>query len=89
MFSNKLNYVNVLQKDLDAASPDIVKLGLLSELGSDAATITEQPALLCFAHKLLQEWFGAYYIAKCQKGSNSKKVKKKFIVNSIIIEQMI
>ena len=52
------------QEDIDAASEDIMKLGLLSVSGSDSMSITELPAFVNFGHKLLQEWFGAYFIEK-------------------------
>ena len=52
------------QEDIDAASEDIMKLGLLSVSGSDALSITELPVFVSFGHKLLQEWCGAYFIEK-------------------------
>ena len=47
-----------LQKDLQNECPDIMKLGLLHEVGVRKATARKQPAYLSYEHKSLQE-FGA------------------------------
>ena len=52
-----------------------MKLGLLSESGQNVARIREQPTYVSFGHKLLQEWAGAYYIARCLERTTVIKVK--------------
>ena len=51
-----------------------MKLGLLSESGQNAARIREQPTYVSFGHKLLQEWAGAYYVARCLERTTDVKV---------------
>ena len=51
-----------------------MKLGLLSESGQNVARIREQPTYVSFGHKLLQEWAGAYYIARCLERTTDIKV---------------
>ncbi len=52
-----------LQKDVEAESAEILKLGLL--FGEDIQATTEDfPAVLSFQHKLLQEYCAAIYIAE-------------------------
>ena len=64
-------YLTHLQENLD---PDIMKLGLLSESGQNVATIREPLTFVSFGHKLLQEWAGAYYIARCLERTTDIKV---------------
>ena len=73
----------VLQEEIDAASEDIMKLGLLSVSGSDSMSITELPTFVSYGHKLLQEWCGAYFIEKnLQKVSDSNLCPCDFLLQS-------
>ena len=47
-----------------AKDPDLLKLGLLYEVGVDAATVQEPETLLSFQHKSLQEFAGSKHLAK-------------------------
>ena len=51
-----------------------MKLGLLTESGQKVASIKEQATYVSFGHKLLQEWAGAYYIARCLERTTDIKV---------------
>ena len=53
-----------LQEELMAKDPDLLKLGLLYEVGVDAATVQEPETLLSFQHKSLQEFAGSKHLAK-------------------------
>ena len=53
-----------MQDELEAKDPDLLKLGLLYEVGVDAATVQEPEALLSFQHKSLQEFAGSKHLAK-------------------------
>ena len=49
---------------MEAKDPDLLKLGLLYEVGVDAATVQEPETLLSFQHKSLQEFAGSKHLAK-------------------------
>ena len=49
---------------MEAKDPDLLKLGLLYEVGVDAATVQEPETLLSFQHKSLQEFTGSKHLAK-------------------------
>ena len=53
-----------LKDDLEAKDPDLLKLGLVYEVGVDAATVQEPETLLSFQHKSLQEFAGSKHLAK-------------------------
>ena len=53
-----------MKDELEAKDPDLLKLGLLYEMGVDAATVQEPETLLSFQHKSLQELTGSKHLAK-------------------------
>ena len=53
-----------MKDDLEAKDPDLLKLGLLYEVGVDAATVQEPETLLSFQHKSLQEFASSKHLAK-------------------------
>ena len=53
-----------LKDELKAKNPDLLKLGLLYEVGVDAATVLEPEILLSFQHKSLQEFSCSKHLAK-------------------------
>ena len=53
-----------MQDELKAIDPDLLKLGLLYEVGVDAATVQEPETLLSFQHKSLQDFAGSKHLAK-------------------------
>ena len=53
-----------LKDELKAKDPDLLKLGLLYEVGVDAATVQEPETLLSFQHKSLQEFASSKPLAK-------------------------
>ena len=55
-------------------NPDVIKLGLLSKSGQNVARIKEQATYVSFGHKLLQEWAGAFYVARCLERTTDVKV---------------
>ncbi len=56
-------FISILQKDILAESPEILKLGLL--FGEDVdATTTDLPEVLSFQHKLIQEYLAAIFITE-------------------------
>ena len=57
-------YSLLLQNELVVKDPDLLKLGLLYEVGVDAATVQEPETLLSFQHKSLQEFAGSKHLAK-------------------------
>ena len=58
------NHLFYLKDELEAKDPDLLKLGLLYEVGVDAATVQEPETLLSFQHKSLQEFAGSKHLAK-------------------------
>ena len=44
--------------------PDLLKLGLLYEVGVDTATVTDHLTFLSFQHKSLQEFASSKHLAK-------------------------
>ena len=53
-----------LKDELKAKDPDLLKLGLLYEVGVDAVTVQEPETLLSFQHKSLQEFACSKHLAK-------------------------
>ena len=53
-----------LKDELEAKDSFLLKLGLLYEVGVDAATVQEPETLLSFQHKSLQEFAGSKHLAK-------------------------
>ena len=45
------------------SSPNITKLGLLSEISTDVASVQEQPKYMSFPHKILHEFAASLFIA--------------------------
>ena len=71
------NHLFYLKDELEAKDPDLLKLGLLYEVGVDAATVQEPETLLSFQHKSLQEFAGSKHLAKrldniMEEGQNAK-----------------
>ena len=66
--------VSCLQEDIEEQSVDILKLGLLVEVGADRTTVAEQPTFLSFQHKSLQEFSAAKFITMRLEGSQDVKV---------------
>ena len=58
------NHLFYFKDELEAKDPDLLKLGLLYEVGVDAATVQEPETLLSFQHKSLQEFAGSKHLAK-------------------------
>ena len=53
-----------LQDQLEEKNPDMLKLGLLHEVGVDTASIREQPTLVSFQQKSLQEYSASIHITQ-------------------------
>ena len=53
-----------MKGELEKKDPDLLKLGLLYEVGVDAATVLEPETLLSFQHKSLQEFSSSKHLAK-------------------------
>ena len=49
---------------MEAKDADLLKLGLLYEVGVDAATVLEPETLLSYQHKSLQEFASSKHLAK-------------------------
>ena len=69
---SSLHLYFILQGDLKAKDPDLLKLGLLYEVGVDAATVDEPETLLCFQQKSLQEFSCSKHLAKRLDNINEK-----------------
>ena len=57
-------FVSYLKDELEKIDPDLLKLGLLYEVGVDAATVQEPETLLSFQHKSLHEYASSKHLAK-------------------------
>ena len=64
--------------------PDLLKLGLLYEVGVDAATVEEPETFLSYQHKSLQEFASSKHLAKRLDKANEEgqNVKVKTRSNS-------
>ena len=49
---------------MEERDPDLLKLGLLYEVGVDTATVMDQLTFLSFQHKSLQEFASSKHLAK-------------------------
>ena len=47
---------------MEAKDPDLLKLGLLYEVGIDVATVSDLDTLLSFQHKSLQEFASSKHL---------------------------
>ena len=52
------------KEELEERDPDLLKLGLLYEVGVDTATVMDQLTFLSFQHKSLQEFASSNHLAK-------------------------
>ena len=78
LYSSRYLHLTRLQESLD---PDVMKLGLLSESGQNVARINEQATYVSFGHKLLQEWTGAFCVARCLERTTDVKVNNCEYIN--------
>ena len=68
-------YSLFLQEDLEKECPDILKLGLLHEVGKKKATVRKQPAYLSYEHKSLQEFGASKFVTERLETSENMKVR--------------
>ena len=54
----------ILQRELEAEDPWLLKLGLLYEVAEDAVSLQEPEVLLSYQHKSLQEFSASDHLAK-------------------------
>ena len=66
------------QDELMRWSPLLLKLGLLFDTGVDVGTVRELPTFVCFQHKLLQEYSGAYHVSQRLERAQDMKVTSYF-----------
>ena len=62
------------QDEIEATCPDLLKLGLLSEVGIEAATVRDQPLYVSFHHKSLQEYAASKHVVDTLEESVDIKV---------------
>ena len=63
-----------LKAKIEKVCPNILKLGLLSEVGIKTASVREQKRYVSFHHKSLQEFSSSKHIVKKLKRSRNVKV---------------
>ena len=73
-----------LQSELITKDPDLLRLGLLYEVGEDAVSLLEPEVLLSFQHKSLQEFSASDHLSKrldkvIEEGQNAKVKRKLFL----------
>ena len=72
-----VSFYSCLQADLEAECPDIMKLGLLHEVGVKKASSRRKPshpAFLSYGHKSLQEFGASKYVTERLETSENMKV---------------
>ena len=62
------------QDEIEATCPDLLRLGLLSEVGTDAATVKDQSPCVCFHHKSLQDYSASKHVVDTLEKSHNIKV---------------
>ena len=62
----------IFQDEIEKKCPQLLKLGLLSEVSVSMATVKKQKRYVSFHHKSLQEFSSSKYIVK--KLKNSKNI---------------
>ena len=72
--SISLQFATCFQGEIEATCPDLLKLGLLSEVGVDAATVRDQSPCVIFHHKTLQDYSASKHVAKTLEESPNMKV---------------
>ena len=70
---NSFSIICYLKDEIEAVCPDLLRLGLLSEVGTDAATVKEQSPWVSFHHKSLQDYSSSRYIAETLEDSPNMK----------------
>ena len=65
------------QDEIEATCPDLLRLGLLSEVGIDAATVRDQSPCVCFHHKSLQEYSASMHVVETLEESKNMTVMSK------------
>ena len=89
--TRKICFLSYLKDELEKIDPDLLKLGLLYEVGMDAATVQEPETLLSFQHKSLQEFACSKHLAKrlnnMTKEGKYMKVKISLHLIKIAIKQ--
>ena len=65
----------LLQKDLEEADPDLLKLGLLHEAGMDTVTLTERPTFMSYEHKTLHEFSSSTHVTGRLEGVGATEQK--------------
>ena len=69
--SENIIFLVFQQDELETKLPGIMKLGLLFETSTDAATVKEQRSYVCFVHKMLQDYAAGYFVAKSVEKTDS------------------
>ena len=62
------------QDEIEATCPDLLKLGLLSEVGIDVATLRDQSPCVSFHHKSLQDYSASKHVVQTLEESPNMKV---------------
>ena len=76
----------VFKAKIEKDCPEILKLGLLSEVGTRTAGVKEQKRSVSYHHKSLQEFSSAKHIVKKLKASKNVKVYLNSISGEKILE---
>ena len=63
-----------MQAALEKECPDIMKLGLLHEVGKKKATAKKQPAFLSYEHKSLQDFGASKFVTERLETAENMKV---------------
>ena len=63
-----------MQEDLERQCPDIMKLGLLHEVGVRKASARKQPAYLSYEHKTLQDFGASTFVTERLETAENIKV---------------
>ena len=73
-YSVSLQFSSCFQDEIEATCPDLLRLGLLSEIGIDAATVRDQSPCVSFHHKSLQDYSASMHVVETLEESKNMKV---------------
>ena len=73
----QFHFMLCFQGEIEATCPNLLRLGLLSEVGIDAATVREQSEWVSFHYKSLQEYSASKHVVKALGESSNIKVMQK------------
>ena len=70
----KMLFLVLLKEEIERRCPELLKLGLLSEVGISTAGVKEQKRFVSFHHKTLQENSASKHIVKKLENSSNVQV---------------